>query len=334
MNVLEKLVTAFGVSGNEEAVKSIIEEEIKNYVDEIVTDKLGNLIARKGGKPPRVMLAAHMDEIGLMVKSIDKQGRVYVSSIGGIEPLTLIGQRVHIQAEKGIIHGTITTKEICNGFDVKELPTFNDIYVETGLSRTELEKKGVSIGAYVSPEQEFFFLGSEKIICGKSFDNRLGCYILIELAKRLKDLEQEIYYVFTVQEEIGLYGAVTSAYKVEPDWAIAVDVTEVSELEETIRTIGLGPCITIKDASMLGHKQLNDWIRKIAKQNKIPLQPDVSDLGATDAFSIAITKGGVPSSVLSVPIKNVHTMKSIAHMDDINNAIKLLEKVLRNPPKL
>src|SRR3990170_246739 len=209
MELLEQLVTTFGVSGNEEMVKSIIEEEIKPYVDEIITDKMGNLIARKKGKSPKVMLAAHMDEIGLITKSIDKEGRIYVSFIGGIEPITLIGQRVHVQGESGVVHGVITTREICNGLEVKNLPKMDDVYVETGLTKAELIKRGIEIGSIISPEQELFYLGTNEILCGKSFDNRLGCYILIEVAKKMRDNEHEIYYVFTVQEEIGLFGAVT-----------------------------------------------------------------------------------------------------------------------------
>ena len=333
MELLEQLVTAFGVSGSEEMIESIIRENIKPYVDEITRDKLGNLIARKKGKIPRVMLASHMDEIGLIVKSVDSFGRLFVSFIGGIDSITLLGERVHVQGDKGIVHGIITTKEIASGLDVKNVPKMDELYIETGLSKAELTKRGIGVGAIVSPEQELFYLGTNEILCGKAFDNRIGCYILIETAKRLKDSEHEVYYVFTVQEEIGLFGAVTSAYRIEPDWAIVVDVTEVSEMDEIIRTIGKGPCITIKDAAMLGHKTINDLIKRIAKQKKIPLQPDVSDMGATDALSISITRGGVPTGVLSIPVKNIHTTKSIAHKKDIENAIELLAEVLRNPPK-
>jgi endoglucanase len=332
MNLLEKLVTVFGVSGSEELVKDIIREEIRPYVDEITEDKMGNLIARKKGKFPKIMLAAHMDEIGLITKSIDKEGRIFVSFIGGIEPLTMIGQRVHIQGEKGVVHGVVTTKDICNGLEVRNLPKMEDLYVETGLPREELKKRGIEIGSIICLEEEFYYLGSNDIICGKAFDNRLGCFILIETAKKLRNATHEIYYVFTVQEEIGLFGAVTSAYKVEPDWAIVVDVIEVAEIDGNLRTIGAGPCITIKDAAMLGHKAVNDLIKKTAKKLKIPLQPDVSDIGATDALSISITRGGVPTGVLTIPIKNVHTTKSIAHVSDIGNAINILVGVLKSPP--
>ena len=334
MDLLEKLISAFGVSGNEEKVRCLIEDEIKKYVDEVYVDKVGNLIARKKGKKPKIMLSAHMDEIGLMVKSIEPRGRIYIAEIGGADPVMLLGERVHIETKKETIHGVITTREVNDGSFINQIPRVEDLFVDTGLSEKELKKLGIEVGSFLSLERDLYYLGSENIICGKAFDNRIGCYILIELAKRVKKYGCEVYFVFTIQEEIGLVGAMTSAYKVEPDWAIAVDVIETSDARgEPIITLGRGPSITIKDAELIGNKSLNDYLIGLAKKKKIHIQRDVSEIGTTDATSITITKGGVPSTVVGVPIRNLHTAIAVADKYDIENTIILLEEFLKNPLK-
>jgi len=334
MDLLERLISTFGVSGNEEKVRNLIQAEIKKYVSEVSVDKVGNLIAHNKGKKPKIMLSAHMDEIGLMVKNIEPRGRIYLAEIGGADPVMLLGERVHIETNKGVIHGVITTREVNDGSFITQIPKVEDLFVDTGLDEIELRKLGVEIGSFLSLERDLYFLGSDKIICGKAFDNRIGCYILIELAKRLKKSGYETYFVFTIQEEIGLVGAMTSAYKVEPDWAIAVDVIETSDARgEPIITLGRGPSITIKDAELIGNKTLNDYLIGIAKKKKINLQRDVSEIGTTDATSIAITKGGVPSTVVGVPIRNLHTATAVANRDDIEKTILLLEAFLKNPLK-
>ena len=334
MDLLEKLISTFGVSGNEERVRCVIQEEIKKYVDEVFVDKVGNLIARKKGKKPKIMLAAHMDEIGLMVKNIEPNGRIYFAEVGGADPIMLLGERVHVETKKGIIHGVITTGEVNDGNFLDKLPKVEELFVDTGLSKKDLKNRGIEIGSFLSLERDLYHLGSEKIICGKAFDDRIGCYVLIELAKRLKKSDCEVYFVFTIQEEIGLVGAMTSAYIVEPDWAIAVDVIETSDARgELVITLGKGPSITIKDAQMMGDKALNDYLMNIAKRKRINFQRDVSDIGTTDAASISITKGGVPSTVVGVPIRNLHTATAVANKDDIENTIEILEDFLKNPPK-
>lgn len=333
MDLLEKLLSTTGVSGNEERVRNLIESEIKKYVDEIYIDKLGNLIAHKKGGHPKIMLAAHMDEVGLMIRYIEPLGMIHFSMIGGIDPVMLLGERVHIETDKVVIHGVITSKEVSDGYIVSKIPKIDELFVDTGLKKEELNKLGIDVGIYMALERDLYFLGSDKIICGKAFDDRIGCYILIELAKRLEKSKSEIYYVFTIQEEIGLIGAMTSTYKVQPDWAITVDAAETLDVsQELIKSIGNGPCIIIKDAETIGNKTLNSCLIEIAKKKKIPYQLDVSDVGTTDAASISITREGVPCTGVSVPVRNLHTATSVAHLDDINNTIKLLEELLKNPP--
>jgi len=326
--MLEKLINSDGISGNEEAVRKLIQKEIKKYVDSVKVDKLGNLIAHKKGTKPTVMLAAHMDEVGLMVREIEKDGKIRFSTVGGIDEAALICRRVTL----GKIKGVIVTKELSRGEGMKELPSMEELYIETGLTKKELRKKGIKVGTYVS-----FYncghttMGSKKIIAGKGLDDRLGCFVLIELAKRLRKAKEEIYYVFTVQEEMGMYGAKISAYDIEPDWAIVIDVTDA---DEKSRKMGHGPCITIMDSEMIGNRCINEWLEAIAKRKRIKVQLEVSDSGTTDALSISLSKGGVPTAVIGMAIKSMHTPVSLAHMDDITSSIRLIELLLKKPPKI
>jgi endoglucanase len=325
--MLKELINAQGISGDEMAVRRIIRKEMKPYADELIVDRIGNLIAHKKGKGPSVMLAAHMDEVGLMVKRIETDGRIRFETIGGIEAASLVGQRIRI----GKIRGVITLESMSQGRSIEEMPAMEELYIDTGLGRKELDKKGVEPGAYVTfDENSFSTLGSRKIISGKALDDRLGCHILIEVAKRLRDVKHDVYYVFTVQEEIGLYGAKVSAYNINPDWAIVIDVTDE---EPKTKTLGKGPCIMVKDAEMLGNRCINGWLEDIAKKKRIPYQLDVSDIGTTDALTISLSREAVPTAVLGPPIRNMHTTTSIGHLDDVENTVKLLEALLRKPPR-
>ncbi len=335
MKLLEKLVTAYGVSGNEEPVRRIVEKEIKPYVDSMEVDGMGNLICHKAGAKPRVMLAAHMDEIGLMIHRINSLGQIEVTAVGGLEALSLIGQVCHIQTNKGEIHGVITIPNLQDGWEIDELPGIHDLYVDTGLTKKELEEKGVRIGTYLTLEQEFKTLGKKNIISGKALDDRLGVFILIEIAKKLSKAPEEIYYVFTVQEEIGLYGAQTSAYRLQPDWAIALDVAaaEDSTKDSMTKNLGGGPCITVMDAEVIGNRTINQWLADIAKKKSIKIQYDVSDTGTTDAFSIQVSRGGIPVSVIGPPVRNLHSTISVANMKDVDDCITVLYHLLKKPPK-
>ena len=336
MDLLEQLLNAFGVSGSEENIRRMITKEIKNYFDKIYVDKLGNLIAHKKGKRPRVMLAAHMDEVGLIVKNIDFKGRVYFSTIGGIDSLSLLGQRVSVNTKKGLIYGVITFNSMSNAFlPSNEQIKLSDLFVDTGLSQKELIKLGLRTGDYIFFKRKAINLGNKDILSGKALDDRVGCYILIQLAKKLKKIKNEVYFTFTVQEEVGLYGAKTSAYSIDPDWAIAVDVTNADDFADdaTIK-IGHGPSITIKDAEMISNPKIDNWIRALSKKHKIPLQLDVSDFGTTDALNISVSREGVPSTSVTVPVRNLHTTIGMVDRRDIELAIKLLELLLKNPPKI
>lgn len=333
-NLLLKLINESGPSGFEKPIRDMIKREIKGYVHDIRVDKFGNLIAHKKGSSPTVMIVAHMDEIGLLVRSITDDGHIYTATVGGLEPLTLLGEKVKIKTKKGFIHGVVTSKEIHNGDEITAVPKMSDIYVDTGLALEALRKLGVELGDYLHIESEASFLGSEKIISGKALDDRLGCYVAIELAKLLKSNKQcDIYYVFTVQEEVGLYGSQTSVYSIDPDWALVVDTTNADDCTvKCTKQIGGGPCIMVKDSDMIGNKCLNDIFKEKAKKHKIPIQMEITDFGTTDALSISVAKGGIPTGMISIPVRNIHTPNGIAHLDDIDRTIKLVELLLKNPP--
>jgi tetrahedral aminopeptidase len=337
MELLKQLSEALGPSGREGNVRNIIIKEIKDFVDEVYVDKFGNLIAHKKGIGSKVMLAAHMDEIGLMVREILSNGRIKFQEVGGIEPITLVSQSAFIMGNNGqkLCNGVITFRELHEDLAIEELPDMADLYVDTGLTRDQLNKKGVNVGSYIIPAHHFKTLGNENVFSGKALDDRIGCYVMIQLIKKLKKATQNIYFVFTVQEEIGLNGSKTAVYNINPDWGIAVDTTNSEDSEDDPNiSIGKGPCLTIMDDEMVSNKCLNDWLMELAKKNGIKLQPKVEDMGTTDATRIMLAKGGIPCTALNCPIRNIHSTISVADMGDVKDMIKLLEELLKNPPKI
>ena len=337
MELLQKLINAFGPSGNETAVRSLIMKEIKPYVDKMRVDGFGNLIVHKKGKGQKVMLAAHMDEIALMVKRIEENGFLRLSPIGGIDALSLLGQNVFIFSPGGkfVCNGVVSFPELHEGMEITKQPKMDDLYVDTGLTKSETKKIGIEIGYYIIPSHTYKNLGNKKVFTGKALDDRVGCYILMEIAKKVKNPKVDLYLVFTVQEEMGLYGAKTSVYEINPVWGIAVDVTDArdSDIRGEV-SIGSGPYITVKDAEMLSNLALDDWLKKIAKKKKIPYQLEVSDFGTTDATSMMLSRKGIPSTAISIAVRNIHSTVGISHMDDVDNTIKLLTELLKNPPKI
>lgn len=332
MKLLEQLINLNSISGNESEVRSFIVKETKKYAKDVSVDKMGNVVVRKKGGSPSVVLLAHMDEIGLMVSAIDEDGKIHISNIGGIDPIILIGHRVELQTKLGNMNGIITTKEILNDKDVGKKVSMDHLFVFTGLNKKGLEKQGVRPGTYIgfSRSSNFCTLGSKAIVAGKALDDRIGCYILLEVLRQLKT-KHDVTFVFTVQEEVGLYGAKASVFNLQPDYAIAVDVSGHDEDNERM-LLGRGPSLTFKDAEMLGNKCLNEALEEAAKKLKIKIQPEVSDAGTTDATSIFAAKGGVPSAVLGVSVANIHTTLCAAHTGDIEGAISILLEFLKHPP--
>jgi len=315
-------------------VRDIIQRHIEPYVDEIEKHKLGNLICKKNGKKQgsAIVLAAHMDEIGLMAKEIDKQGHIFFSRVGVISKQTLLGQKVHIMGKKKEIHGVITHKRLHIGEESETFAEEAELFVDTGLTTTEIKNLGIGVGTYIVPERRTEYLGNKNMISGKALDDRLGCAILIRLAEAVKKPPCDIYYVFTSQEEIGMYGSKTSMWGLDAACGIAVDISFATDYTDSGIILGKGPVITVKDSDLIANRKLVDSLIGLAKKRGIPYQLEVSDLGTTDALSLSISKGGLPATAVGVPIRNPHSTISIAHMKDVNNCIKLLKAFLMQPP--
>ncbi|MFQ6137208.1 MAG: M42 family metallopeptidase [Candidatus Hydrothermarchaeales archaeon] len=337
-SLLKKLSEAHGVPGSEGEVRDIMAKELEKYCD-IEIDRLGNLIARKEGNDEKVMLAAHMDEIGLMVKHIDEKGFVRFTTLGGFFDQTILNQRVLIHTGKKRIHGVIGSKppHLMEEKERKKVVEYKDMFIDVGAKDEKATKKmGIRVGDYITFDRTFRELGGD-LVTGKAFDDRLGCLALVEVMKRT-DSKCTVYGVGTTQEEVGLKGARTSAFKIDPDMAIVLDVTAAGDfpgvkVEESPIKLGEGPAITIADAKgrgLITHPKVKDLLLKTAEKKKIPYQLEVGEGGTTDASAIHLTRGGVPSGVVSVPTRYIHSPVEVANMKDIENMVKLVTLSLGN----
>jgi putative aminopeptidase FrvX len=322
MDLLKKLTQCFGPSGNEEEIREFIKNEIKNNVDDIKTDALGNLIARKKGPGKRIMFAAHMDEIGLIATFIDKNGFIRFSAIGGIMPFRILYQKVSFK------NGTVGIVSYEEKLEKIADLTLEKMYIDIGAKSREQAEEKVNIGDAACFMKNFNI--EFDTVSSKALDNRIGCYILIETIKSLTDNHNDLYFVFTVQEELGLRGAGTSAYSINPDYAIAVDITGTGDTPESkllALELGKGPAIKVKDSSIIAHPVIKNLMIEEAKNNNLPYQLEVLEQGGTDSGAIHITRGGVPSGVLSIPIRYIHTSVEKADINDIKAGVKLLTAI-------
>jgi len=332
VETLERLSNACGVAGREDEVREIMKQMLKPNVDEISEDKLGNVIGVKKGEKnaPKVMLAAHMDEIGLFVKTISKEGFIQFSKIGGIDDRILLAQKVIVHTEKGPLHGIIGSKppHIQKEEERKKVLTYDELFIDIGAgSQEEAKKMGVKIGDPVSFDIKFVRVGNDAVI-GKAFDDRVGCTVLIETMKMLKETECTIYAVGTVQEEVGLRGATVAAFGIYPDVGIALDVTVagdvpgVKEVEAPVK-MRKGPAIEVADMGLITHPKVLRLLVEAAEEDNIPYQLETGLPGSTDAARIALTREGVPSGVVSVPTRYIHSPASLVSLKDLENTVKL-----------
>jgi endoglucanase len=339
---LEKLSNACGVAGREEEVRNLMKTFLKPYVDEVREDKLGNVIGVKKGKKntPKVMLAAHMDEIGLLVKTISKDGYLQFTKIGGIDDRILLAQKVIVYTEKGPLHGIIGSKppHIQKEEERKKVLTYDELFIDIGAENEEQAKKmGVKIGDPVGFDIKFAKVGND-IVIGKAFDDRVGCAVMVEAMKTLEKTECTVYAVGTVQEEVGLRGATTAAFGIYPDIGIALDVTVagdvpgVKEVEAPIK-LRKGPSIEVADMGLITHPKVLRLLIDAAEENKIPYQLETGLPGSTDAARISLTREGVPSGVISVPTRYIHSPASLLSLKDAEYAVKLTVASLQKIPK-
>jgi len=340
---LKKVCEAFGPSGFEREVLKMFKDYIKPYADKILLDNLGSLIAvkRGGSDKPKILIAGHVDEVGFIVSGINEKGYITFTTLGGWFDQVLLGQRVVIKTRKGYVHGVIACKpphllkEEERGKVIKRDKMFIDI---GATDKKEVEKLGVRIGDPIAPWSPFMKTGLEKTVFGKAFDDRLGAFIAVEVLKYLKkndiDHPNTLYSAMTVQEEVGLRGASTTSWVVDHDIAIVAEVDIAGDVpgispSEAPSKLGKGPSILTFDSSMIPNQKLKEFIIDVAEENKIPYQLSLVARGGTDAGRFHLYKSGRPSIVIGVPTRHIHSHVGVFHLDDLENAIKLLIEVVK-----
>jgi len=323
--VIQELVESYGPSGVETQVRDAIRAYVEPLVDEVRVDALGSLIAHKAGDGQRLLLDAHMDEIGVMVTYIDEKGFARFTSIGGVSPLTCIGSRVAF--EDGTL-GVIGVEQKRD--DRNKVPKLEQLYIDVGA--TGRDDCPVQVGdpaVFVRP-----FTAQGTRLVAKAMDDRIGCAVLIETLRRLEDTPHDLYVVFAVQEEVGLRGARTSAYGIEPDMAIAVDVTTTGDTPEArpmAVKLGEGPAVKVQDRGMIAHPRVRRLLIDRAAEAGIPYQLEVLEQGTTDAAAMQLARSGVPAGCLSIPCRYVHSPSEMVDEADVENGVRLLLEVLQKP---
>ena len=327
--MLKKLTDAFGVSGCEKEIRDVIKEEVKD-LGEVTIDKLGNLILHKKGNGKKVMLAAHMDEVGFIVTGIKEDGRIKFAPVGGIDPRILVSKRV--------VFGRTNTKGIIgykpihlqNEGERNNPVNAKELFIDIGATSKEEALKTIKLGDYANFESEYIEMGN--YIKAKALDDRVGCAILIDILKEEYDFD--LYCVWTVQEEVGLRGATVAAYSIEPEIGLIIEGTTcadfVKDEKDYVTETGKGPAISVMDSSSIANEKLLNRIVKVAEESNIPLQIRRGNVGGNDAGIIHKTKKGAITASISVPTKYIHSPISMIHKEDYQNTLKLVKSVLRN----
>lgn len=348
VTLLKRLTEAPGVAGYETTIGKIVYDELKGHVDSIETDGFGNVISLKKASAkdaPKIMLAGHMDEIGLIIKHIDDKGFLHFERLGGISSRSLFAQAVVVHGKKGPVNGLTNCKPAETTEEAQKMPDVKTFFIDVGAkNKKEAEKLGVRIGDPVTMERPFRTLGSGNMLASKAFDDRVGVAVIIETMKNLQKtrLEANVYGVADVQEEVGCRGAQVSAYKIAPDMAIAVDVTMAGDIpgiaeKDQVTRVGEGPAIKVMDGAggllgLISHPKVRELLVSTAEEQKIPYQMEVLPHGSTDAATIHLTREGVPSGVISIPTRYVHSYE-VLDVNDVANAIKLLTAAVKKVNK-
>ncbi|WP_257346509.1 M42 family metallopeptidase [Pseudalkalibacillus decolorationis] len=341
LSMLKELTDARGISGEEAEPREVMKTYIEPFADEIFYDNLGSIIAKKKGSAdgPKIMIAGHLDEVGFMVTRIDDKGFLRFQPVGGWWGQVLLAQRVTIMTKSGNVTGIIGSKppHILSPEARKKPVPIKDMYIDIGASdRDEAMKTGVHPGDSVVPYFEFTVMSNPKMLLAKAFDNRVGCAIVIDAFRQLKDGHHPntIYGVGTVQEEVGLRGAKTAAHLIEPDIAFAIDTGIPGDTpgvtdRDAISSLGEGPQIILYDARTLAHRGLREYVLNVAEKKKIPYQLDTTAGGGTDAGTIHISHAGVPALSITIATRYLHTHASMIHRDDYENAVTLVVEIIR-----
>ncbi|MFT4892520.1 MAG: putative aminopeptidase FrvX [Candidatus Nanohaloarchaea archaeon] len=336
--LLKKLVETPGVSGSESKIRETIKEEIEEDADSTEVDNMGNLIARKGDGEKTLMLTVHMDQIGLTVKRIDEEGFIKFSKVGGVTTQSLMNQRVEIHTDEGTVAGVIGMKppHLMDKEERDKLPEKDSLFIDIGAEDDEaVEEAGVNVGNYITFERESRELLGD-YLTSMAMDNRVGCLVGIESLKRFEE-NYELAVVFSTQEEVGLKGAKTSAYKIDPDAALAIDVSIAGdspgiEPQESDLEIGEGVEITMMQSEgrgLITPESIREWLLTTAEENKHDHQRGVWEGGATDAAKINLVKEGIPTGSLGVPLRNMHSATEVVKISDIEDTVEFVEDTFR-----
>ena len=323
--LLKKLVEASGPSGYESNVREIIRNEISPYSKQVNVDTFGNLIVRIGEKSKdglRIMIAAHMDEIGIIVTHVEKNGLIRFSNIGGVFLRHLAGSRVvFLNGARGVINSD-------KAEDLSKLQSMDKYFIDAGA--TSAKNCPVKTGDLGVFDQEFVDLGQR--VVAKAFDDRSSCAALIEVIKQIKNTPHELVFVFSTQEEVGSRGAQAAAYGIDADLGIAIDVTPVGNIlgKNMQVDLGSGPAIKVRDFGFIVDPRVVNWMVEAANKIKVPYQLEVLEVGTTDAKVMQITKAGMLAGAVSIPCRYVHSPSEMIDMVDYENTIKLLVQLLGN----
>ena len=323
--LIRKLCEAYGPSGRESELRQIVRAEIKGQCDYVSEDALGNLIGvvkAKAKSGRRIMLAAHMDEIGLIVSHIDDRGFARVAPIGGVFPLNCVGSRVRFASGRPGVIG-LEDRE-----DNKRTPALDQLYLDVGA--TNRDSCPVQVGEMAVFDRPFAEAGNRLV--AKAMDDRIGVAILIETMRRLKRTLHEVQFVFTVQEEVGLRGARTAAFHLDPEIALSVDITTTGDTPRCppmAVALGKGPAVKVRDRMMISDPRVVEWMTGTAAAQRIPYQLEVLELGSTDASAIQISRAGVPVGCLSVPCRYAHSPSEMVDTGDVENSVRLLLAMLQ-----
>ncbi len=328
--LIQKLTEATGPSGFESAVRKLIQAEIEGAADRIEVDALGNLVARKGQKGPeglRIMLAAHMDEIGVMATHIDENGFVRFTNLGGVFPMYALGGRVRFMNG---VRGVIDFERIETPGSV---PPLEKMFIDVGASsRADCP---VKVGDAAGFERPFLEMGDR--LTSKAMDDRVSCAVLVEALRQVGPSPHELVFVFSTQEEVGLRGATTAAYAVDPDLGISVDVTRTGDTPRGMKmevALGKGPAIKVRDSGMLSDPRLVRWMADTAERAGLPYQLEILEAGTTDARAMQISRAGMPAGCISIPTRYIHSPSETVDLRDVQNAVKLLVELLSKPIQL
>jgi endoglucanase len=340
VELLRELTEARGISGYEEEVREIIRRHLRE-ITIIEQDRLGSIVCRKDGKSdtPRVMLAGHMDEVGFIVKLITDGGFIKFSPLGGWWGHVMLAQRVSIKTRKGDVHGLIGSKppHVLSEEERKKLQEPKDMYIDVGaVSAEEVRKLGIRPGDPIIPVCPFTVMNTGKTYMGKAFDDRIGCALFVDVIKRLvkEKHPNTVYGVGTVQEEVGLRGARTSSWVVEPDVGLTMEISVAGDVpdvkkEDAQGKLGKGPVIMLRDGTMIPNLRLRDLFVDTAEELNIPYQFDIMERGGTDSGAIHLHRHGVPNLVIGVPARHIHSHAGIIHRNDYGNAVRLVTAVVK-----